>query len=274
MSNPNDISQHIITIVSLLSDNARPTCQRIADYLSAHAGVRATLVTGMPWQAQQQLLDQGKAEVGFICGLPYVRKVERFELLAAPVMRAPRYQGRPVYFSDVIVRHDSPFRSFADLRGATWAYNEPGSFSGCVGPLAHLAALGEKSGYFGRAVESGAHLRSLELIAEGTVDASAIDTTVMELELRRRPELAAQFRVVDTIGPSPIPPVVIARGVAPEIKRRLRDALLHMHEDREGQVILSDGMLARFVAVHDADYDDIRRKALSAEEVSLSVRIE
>jgi phosphonate transport system substrate-binding protein len=244
------------------------------DYLSAHAGVRATLVAGVPWQEQGRMLDQDQAEVGFICGLPYVRKVERFELLAAPVMQGARYLGRPVYFSDVVVRYDSPFRSFADLRGATWAYNEPGSFSGYVGPLAHLAALGERSGYFERAVESGAHLRSLELIAEGTVDASAIDTTVMELELRRRPELADQFRAVETIGPSPIPPLVVARGVAAEIKQRLRDALLRMHEDGEGQAILSDGMIARFVAVHDADYDDIRRKALSAEEVSFSNQFE
>jgi phosphonate transport system substrate-binding protein len=268
MSSESPEQKDTITIVSLLSDNARPTCQGIADYLSAHAGVRATLVAGEPWQEQRQMLDQGQAEVGFICGLPYVRKVERFELLAAPVMRAPRYQDRPVYFSDVIVRQDSPFRSFADLRGATWAYNEPGSFSGYVGPLAHLAALGETSGYFGRAVESGAHLRSLELIAEGTVDASAIDTTVIELELRQRPELADHFRVIDTIGPSPIPPIVVVRGVAAGIKQRLRDALLQMHEDSEGQDILSDGMIARFVAVQDADYDDIRRKALSAEEVS------
>jgi phosphonate transport system substrate-binding protein len=251
-----------------MSENARPTYQRIAAYLSERAGVRATLVTDVPWQEQERMLDQGRAEVGFICGLPYTRKTAQVELLAAPVMRAPRYQGRPIYFSDVIVRRDSPFRSFADLRGATWAYNEPGSFSGYVVALAHLAALGETSGYFGRAVESGAHLRSLGLIAEGAVDAAAIDSVVLELELRPRPAPAAQFRVVETIGPSPIPPVVVARGVAAGIKQRLRDALLRMHEDGEGQAILSDGMIARFVAVHDADYDDIRRKALSAEEVS------
>jgi phosphonate transport system substrate-binding protein len=263
-----------INIISLLSDNMRLTCQGIAGYLSEHAGVRATLVVDVPWQEQQRLLDQGQAEVGFICGLPYVRKVERLELLAAPVMRAARYQGRPVYFSDVVVRRDSRFHSFADLRGATWAYNEPGSLSGYVAPLAHLAALGQTSGYFGRVVGSGAHLRSLQLIADGAIDASAIDSMVMELEFKRRPELAAQFRVIDTIGPSPIPPMVIARGVAAEIKQRLRDALLHMHEDHAGQTILSDGMIARFVAVDDSDYDDIRRKALSAEEVQFSNRLE
>jgi phosphonate transport system substrate-binding protein len=96
----------------------------------------------------------------------------------------------------------------------------------------------------------------------------------MELELTRRPELAAQFRSVETIGPSPIPPVVAARGVAAEVKQRLRDTLLHMHEDSEGKSILSEGLLARFVAVHDADYDDIRRKALSAEEVQFSNHFE
>jgi phosphonate transport system substrate-binding protein len=263
-----------INIISLWSDNTRPTCQGIAGYLSEHARVRATLVADVPWQEQQRLLDQGQAEVGFICGLPYVRKVERLELLAAPVMRAARYQGRPVYFSDVVVRRDSRFHSFADLHGATWAYNEPGSLSGYVAPLAHLAALGQMSGYFGRVVGSGAHLRSLQLIADGAIDASAIDSTVMELEFKRRPDLAAQFRVIDTIGPSPIPPMVIARGVAAEIKQRLRDALLHMHEDHAGQAILSDGMIARFVAVDDSDYDDIRRKALSAEEVQFSNRLE
>jgi phosphonate transport system substrate-binding protein len=270
MSNP----KATITIVSLMSDNARPTYQRIAGYLSQRAGVRAALVTGVSWQEQERMLDQGWAEVGFICGLPYTRKIAQVELLAAPVMRAARYQGRPVYFSDVIVRHDSPFRSFADLRGATWAYNDPGSFSGFAVLRAHLAALGETRGYVGRLVESGGHLRSLELIAAGAVDAAAIDSVVLELELRRRPELAAQFRAVEAIGPSPIPPVVVARSVAAETKRRFRDALLLMHEDSEGQMILSDGMIARFVAVHDADYDDIRRKALSAEEVSLNVHIE
>ena len=257
-----------------MSDNARPTYQRIAAYLSERAGVRASLVAGVPWQEQERMLDQGRAEVGFICGLPYTRKTAQVELLAAPVMRAARYQGRPIYFSDVIVRRDSPFCSFADLRGATWAYNDPGSFSGYAVLCAHLAALGETGDYFGRLVESGAHLRSLELIATGAVDAAAIDSVVLELEYKRRPALAAQLRAVEAIGPSPIPPVVVARGVAAATRLRLREALLHMHEDSAGHEILSDGMIARFVAVHDADYDDIRRKSLSAEEVLLSVRIE
>jgi len=40
-----------------------------------------------------------------------------------------------------------------------------------------------------------------------------------------------------------------------------------MHEDPEGQAILADGLLARFVPVEDRDYDPVRemvRRATAA----------
>ena len=52
------------------------------------------------------------------------------ELLAAPVLDGPRYEQQPVYFSDVIVRADSPYHTLEDLAGETWAYNEESSHSG------------------------------------------------------------------------------------------------------------------------------------------------
>jgi phosphonate transport system substrate-binding protein len=257
-----------------MADNIRPLFIGVADYVSRRTGIRARLIVDVPWQEQERLLDQGAAQVGFICGLLYTQKTEHVELLAAPVLSASRYQDRPIYFSDIVVRHDSPFHSFADLRGATWAYNDPGSFSGYAALRAHLAALGETAGYAGRLVESGSHLRSLGMVAEGLADTAAIDSAVMELELKRCPELASQLRTVAALGPSTIPPVVIARAAPAEIKQQLRDALLRMHADEHGRAILSSGTIARFIAVRDADYNDIRRKALSAEAVVLCNRLE
>ena len=58
--------------------------------------------------------------VAFICGWAYAQRHDRPErsvdLLCAPVMAAPRYEDRPIYFTDVVVRHDHPGQSFADLR--------------------------------------------------------------------------------------------------------------------------------------------------------------
>jgi phosphonate transport system substrate-binding protein len=36
---------------------------------------------------------------------------------AAPVPAGDRYAGRPIYYSDVIVRHDSPISCLEELRG-------------------------------------------------------------------------------------------------------------------------------------------------------------
>ncbi|PYS49796.1 MAG: hypothetical protein DMG13_22555 [Acidobacteria bacterium] len=102
---------------------------------------------------------------GRICGLPYVRKKHdeqlNFKLLAAPVIKHRHYGAVPVYYSDVVVHADSSFRSFEDLWGRTWAYNEPGSHSGYNIVRYPLAIRGSGTDFFGRVVESGSHQSSL-----------------------------------------------------------------------------------------------------------------
>jgi phosphonate transport system substrate-binding protein len=261
-------------LVSLMAENADFIYRAIGGWITRWITEPVEVVESVPWPERERMLDRGQAQLGFICGLPYVLKVDRpdplVELLAAPVMQRPRYRGQPVYFSDVVVRQDSPFRCFVDLRGASWAYNEPGSQSGYNLTRYHLARLGERSGYFGRVVEAGAHQTSLRMILDGTVDASAIDSLVLELELKLHPEIAPLVRILDTLGPSPIPPAVVSTRVPQRIRQALRQALLAMHEEEEGRAILAAAEITRFVLVADSDYDAIRRMARAAQAVSLA----
>ena len=57
---------------------------------------------------------------------------------------------------------------------------------------------------------------------------------------------------------SAIPPVVVADRLPSSRKRLLRETLLTMHADPDGRRILAAGLLARFVAARDADYDPVR----------------
>ena len=75
----------------------------------------------------------------------------------------------------------------------------------------------------------------------------------------RAPELASQIRVIETFGPSPIPPLVVSRSLAADVREALRSTLLQMHVDRIGRRVLSRARINRFVGVADADYDPIRR---------------
>jgi phosphonate transport system substrate-binding protein len=260
-----------ITFTSCQAEIAEFSCRAIAGYVAERLGQPTEFIGDITWQERERRLDAGAIDVGWICGAPYVWKADRsdspIELLAAPIMNGARYQGRPVYYSDVVVHAASRFQSFTDLHGAAWAYNEQRSHSGYQVVRYALAARNLSAGYFGRVVEAGAHQAALQLILELQVDAAAIDSTVLDLRFAREPELQGRLRVVDTFGPSPIPPWVVGLHVAPDLRQALRDVLLHMHEDPDGRAILAAGQMARFALVADADYNPIRQMLKTGADV-------
>ncbi len=249
-------------ITSIQAPNADFYCEEIASYISSRLGMPASFVTDLTWQEREKMIDKGEVQIGWICGLPYIWKADRpeasIELLVSAIMDGERYGHQPVYFSDVVVRQDSRYKTFDDLRGTHWAYNEPNSQSGYNVVRYHLATLGELNGYFGEVTESGSHLRSLEMILDGRVDASAIDSTVLEMEIANVPSLSERIRVIEILGPSPIPPWVISRNLTADLRQEVRNAFLDMHKEEEGRSILRKAMIHRFVSVTDDMYDPIR----------------
>ncbi|MDB4971621.1 MAG: ABC-type phosphate/phosphonate transport system, periplasmic component [Myxococcales bacterium] len=267
------MSWNILNVTSCMAGNAESMCRAITRYIGEKLGIETTFVDGMPWPAREALLDQGRIHLCWICGLPYVWKADAgaaVELCVVPVMRHERYANEAVYFSDVVVRRDSRFKSFADLRGASWAYNEPRSHSGHNVVCHYLSGIGETSRYFGDIIESGAHQTSLEMIVGGRVDASAIDSTVLEAELRLYPALDSEIRIVATLGPSPMPPWVLHKSVPLELRVALRRVLLEMHEDAEASGILEQWGISHFAPAVDVLYDPIRKMSAEARHVTLA----
>ena len=248
-----------LRFATFLAPSMLPVYQAIVNYVGQRLGCTTSLVVGASFGA----FAAGEVDAGFICGLPYVDLVAQTPPavvpLAAPVLHGARYGGRPVYFSDVIVRHDSPFRSFADLRGARWSYNDLDSHSGYNLTRYELVRRGETRGYFGAVLAAGWHQESIRWVAEGTVDASAIDSQVLAMALRDDPALAVRLRVIATFGPSTIQPVVAAARLPEDVRTGIRDAVLAFGEESAARAVLAAGFVERFVPVDDATYDDIRQ---------------
>lgn len=262
-----------LKITSLLAQSADPVVLRLAGYLAHRLRLPVEFADVQPWPERERLLDCGAVQIGWICGYPYTIKVDRealpFDLLVAPVMAHPRYGGCPIYFSDVVVHRESPFHTFADLRGASWAYNEVRSHSGYNVVRYHLVQLGAQNGYFGRVVQSGAHQRSLQMVLDRQVDAAAIDSIVLETERRQRPDLARQIRIVAALGPSPSPPWVVHKGVDADLRDTIRAVFLNMHREQAGQAVLAAAQMSHFAAVEDRAYDPIREMARRTQGVAL-----
>lgn len=244
---------------SFLAPNMTPVYQAIADAVGERLGMTTELVIEEDYESCRNDVN----DICFVCSLPYVtferEGIAPAEPVAAPVLRGERYGGRPIYFSDVIVHKDSDARSFMDLRGRTWCYNEPLSQSGYGITRHHLVSLGETNGFFAKVVQSGFHEESIRWVAEGRVDASAIDSQVLAVEMRDRPEIVNEIKVIDAVGPSTIQPLAVSKRFDREFRERVRAVLIDFHRTEEGRQILDHGLIEKWVPVDASDYDDIRQ---------------
>ena len=217
-----------------------------------------TRVSG-PERGSEDPFSEDEADVGFMCSPSFIWLRELrpppVELLGvAPVFRDERNAGRPVYFCDVVVRREGPVRSFADLRGSSWAYNDACSLSGYYSLLGRLAEAGEDERFFGHMLCSGSHLNSIEAVVGGGADAAAIDSNVLGMRLREDPDLLDGLRVIESWGPFPIQPVVVRSALRPELKDALRASLLAVDADSRTRRSLSKFGLEGFAPVREEDY--------------------
>jgi phosphonate transport system substrate-binding protein len=261
------MAKRTLHAVTFLAPNMLPVYRFMMKYLGDQLGCEIELRVGANYNEIFQ------ADLAFICGLPYVLHTHpRFsaspiEALSAPVLQGERFQNRPIYFSDVIVHRDSPFHAFADLRGCSWAYNEPQSQSGYGITRYWLAKLGEINGYFGKVVEAGFHQKAIRKVLNREVDASAIDVQVLAVELRQHPQLTEQLRVIDSLGPSTIQPLAAASHLSKALKQDIQSIFAELHLDPATRAYLDRGFIDHFVSVRDTDYDDIRDMLAVCEQV-------
>jgi phosphonate transport system substrate-binding protein len=243
---------------TFLAPNMMPVYEAIADAVGATLGMSTELVVETDYENCRNDVN----DVCFVCSLPYVhferQGVSPAVPIAAPVLQGDRYGGRPVYFSDVIVHVDSGLSSLGDLRGRSWAYNEPLSQSGYGITRYHLVSIGETAGYFGEVVEAGFHEAAIRMVAEGEVDGAAIDSQVLAIELRDHPELAGSIRIVDSLGPSTIQPVAVSKRFDSAFRDQVSGVLTGLHRLDGFREILDHGIVDHFAAVGPRDYDDIR----------------
>jgi len=264
----------VLHFATFLSPNLYRTHEYIASYIGEKLGYSTLLTLG-----DKQSLEgfaRGQVHIGFICGLPYTHMTKQstcpIELLAAPVLEGKRYRGKPIYFSDVIVHRDSTYTSFEDLRGCTWAYNEQASHSGWNLVCYSLLMQGKTPHYFGTTIETGSHQRSVQMVLEGRADAAAIDSHMLDVSFLQNTNLATMLRIIATLGPSTIPPVVVSKSLDAALKYSIRSALLNMHHELGAATELRKGLIARFVPIADEYYHDIRQMTAQVMDMEYSIK--
>ena len=170
------------------------------------------------WHSPELLLSQ-------TCGYPLTHALAGVvELVATPGYSADGCSGVD-YCSLIVVSDENPAAGLEDLRGAVCAYSRRYSHSGYNALRAAIAPLAGGSAFFSRAVESGGHPLSIELVATGQAQVCAVDCVTHALMAKYNPDALAGTRVMGATEQAPGLPYVTRAGADDDCIGRLRDAL-------------------------------------------------
>jgi len=226
-------------------------------HIASELGRPYRMVQRRTYEEVNNLLLAGDVDLAFICSgaLTAFAPDAPIELIAAPVVH-----GETTYKSVVVVRSDSSYRSFADLRGGRFAFTDVLSNTGHLYPTFRLHELGTTAEAFFSAVTlTGAHDRSVLAVHRKLVDAAAVDILIYDQLLEMEPSYAEQLRVIETSPPFAIPPVVAPTSVPAPLRKRLGAILVALSKDPAHRELLAPLGFDGFTRIDPSAYEPIRR---------------
>lgn len=226
-------------------------------YLALKLGSPVELVTRRTYQEITALLVSGQLHSAWICGYPYVLFRTDLDLVATPV-----WHGKPLYQAYLITSADRSVDDWTGLAGDVHAFSDPDSNSGF---LVTRALLAENKllpgGFFSRTFFTYGHRNVIRAVAAGLAQSGSVDGYVYEVMREAEPDLVKQTKIVRESEWLGFPPVASPKSLSndPRVKA-LRQALISMKDDAEGQKVLALLRLDGFVAVDPSLFDTIAAK--------------
>ena len=241
-----DVKPLRIAVATVLSPNVTISNYRnIAKYISEKTNRPTLLVQRKTYEELNILMSNGEADIAFMSTGAYssYRGLNEIEILAMVA-----YKKTATYFSQIIVHKDSNLISLSDLKGKTFAFTDPLSYSGHIAILNELHKYNSKpETYFGRYIYTYGHDKSIWAVANKVVDAASIDSMILEHAQKYTPWITENVKVISSIGPYPTGPVVIQKNMPTEMKNALKNTFLEMHDDSNNSDTLNGLLIDRFI---------------------------
>lgn len=246
-----------VAVAAVLSPEANlQSYVGLADYLSEHLERPVELVQRRTYAEINDLVARGAVDLAFVCTSAFVVGSDRGEM---ELLVVPEVGGETLYYSTVIISSSSDRSLFDDLRGASFAFTDPMSNSGRAYPTFLVQQMDETpDSFFSSTMFTYSHDRAIAAVADGVVDAAAVDSLVLDAAMVADPDLASRLKVIHQSPPFGIPPVVVPATLDPTLGRQLRDLLLGLADEPGGPAILAQMGVDRFVPGDPAEYESAR----------------
>jgi len=268
-------SHPTLTLGVITSENE---ADRIERYKPVQAYFEKTLGVEIKWRSATDYagviegLKAGKIDIARFGPASYARAWIVMNGEVEPLVGELDKNGDFGYFSVVIVKKDSPFKTMEDLKGKKFAFADPNSTSGHQAPRYFLAEAGvDADTFFGETAFSGSHENSVMALMNGTFDGAATwyrtedrsNMTRMEGKGMIEP---GQWRIIWKTPRLPSSPWAMSTKMPVEMRADVKKMLMDMKTADPGAwQALTDGKASGYREVTHADYEAIVRMIKSNE---------
>ena len=231
--------------------------RRLLEGIAERAGQAVDI---LDWPAPLPLAElwskPDKAAV-FMCGLPFSLASPQPELVAAPVPALPRSDGRPTYWSELVVSADSAFHQLSDTFGHRIAFTAPDSQSGYAAALHLLMQFAHGRPLYREIIEPRITPHgALLAVTEGLAEVAPIDSWAFALMRRHAPDLIARVRIIARTELTPIPTLIASSGHG----QLLAGAFLAAHDDPALKAVMEALLIQRFVGPQADSYAILKQR--------------
>lgn len=181
------------------------------------------------------------------------------QLGVVPLARPVNLDGESTYHGVLYTRKDSGIKTVADMRGKRFAFVERATTAGYVFPLAYLRQNGIENldDFFGEYFFAGSHDATIYAVLDGTADVGASKNTVFDRVRSKNPRVDKEIEVLALSETVPSNALCVRSDLDDEIKVRLKQALLALHETAVGRKVLEQFQALSFIETQTADYHPV-----------------
>jgi phosphonate transport system substrate-binding protein len=227
-------------------------------YLKSKLGRDVTMTIPTNYAGVVEALANDQVDVAYLGGFTYVQASRRAGVV--PLVQRDRDQR---FHSLFITQPRSPILALSDLKGHSFAFGDVNSTSGHLMPEFFMRRASVDASVIAKAAYTGGHDATLLAVANGRIDAGAIDEAVLERMTKEGKLDASKVRVFFTTPPFFDYVWAARKG----IDERTRDAFtlaflaLKAPDDRKVLDLLQASV---YVKADDASYAPLRQAATEA----------
>ena len=224
-------------------------------------GAKWELYTASDYSGVINALMAGQIHLAWLSGFTYCQTHMDSKGGVEPLVAAQEPDGSMGYWSVIVVKTESPYKTFEDLKGKIVARTDPLSGSGYLIPTAAFRQMGKPVDEYYKSPLAGGHPQAVLGVLKGTYDGAFTWTSkndnIGNLRMMMNKGLLKreQIRVVWTSAPLPSPPVVIRKDLPLEMRWDLEKLFVRLKDhDMKLAESVAQGRTNGMVRVFHEDY--------------------